>query len=111
MTAYLNRIVPTFGHASQVLLDRRQRGRLRRCRQRRVRSWAFGDVPVTVLDDSGPTMTTKVVPSCLQKKWREFWGLDGSVLKDCGGDCPDPNDFEIDYTATSQRAPTIAWPG
>lgn len=98
LTAYLNRIVPTFADASQVLLTGVSAGGFGAAGNAEYVQWAFGDVPVTVIDDSGPTMTTKVVPSCLQKQWREIWGLDGSVLKDCGADCPKPDDFEIDYT-------------
>lgn len=98
LTAYLNRIVPTFKHASQVLLTGVSAGGFGSAGNAEYVQWAFGDVPVTVIDDSGPTMTTKVVPSCLQKQWRDVWGLDDSVLKDCGADCPNQDDFEIDYT-------------
>jgi hypothetical protein len=98
LTAFLNRIVPTFAHASQVLLTGVSAGGFGASANAEYVQWAFGDVPVTMVDDSGPTMTTKVVPSCLQKQWREIWGLEGSVLKDCGADCPNQDDFEIDYT-------------
>jgi hypothetical protein len=60
--------------------------------------WAFGETPVTMIDDSGPPMSDMYLPSCLQKQWREIWGLDGSVLSDCGADCPNHDDYEIDYS-------------
>jgi hypothetical protein len=52
---------------------------------------------VTLIDDSGPPMPTTQVPECLQQKWRELWGFDGTVLADCGADCPNPNDYAIDW--------------
>jgi hypothetical protein len=98
LTAFLNRVVPTFSTASQVLLTGVSAGGFGSAGNTEYVQWAFGKVPVTVIDDSGPAMSTKVVPSCLQKQWRDLWGFDGSILKDCGADCPDRDNFELDYT-------------
>jgi hypothetical protein len=98
MKAFLNRIVPTFKNASEVLLTGVSAGGFGSAANSEYVQWAFGDVPVTMIDDSGPTMSDKYVPSCLQKEWRELWGFDDSILKDCGADCPNPDDYEFDYT-------------
>jgi hypothetical protein len=58
---------------------------------------------MTVIDDSGPAMSTTVVPECLQQKWRETWGLDDSVLRDCGAACPNKNDFTQTYALAMTR--------
>ena len=47
----------------------------------------------TLLDDSGPPMSSTYVPPCLQGRWSSTWGFGDSVLKDCGLACPDPSDY------------------
>lgn len=47
---------------------------------------AFGDVPVHLLDDSGPTLTDDYLNPCLQAQMREAWDLDAAVPDDCD-DC------------------------
>jgi hypothetical protein len=58
---------------------------------------AFPDAKGTLLDDSGPAMSSKYVPTCLQTAWRDTWGLDKSMLKACGDACPNADDFLQDY--------------
>lgn len=41
----------------------------------------------TLIDDSGPPMSSTYVPTCLQHAWRTAWGLDATILKDCGSAC------------------------
>jgi hypothetical protein len=96
--AYLKRIVPTFPDATQVLLTGVSAGGFGAAGSMEVVQEAFGDIPVTAIDDSGPPMSSDFLDTCLQEKWRTTWGFDDSILKDCGGDCPDPNDFSIPYT-------------
>jgi len=61
----------------------------------------FGTVPVTMIDDSGPPMADPYLPSCLQTQVSTLWGLDKTVLADCGPDCAgdsgalDPSHFAI----------------
>jgi len=96
--AYLKRIVPTFRDASQVLLTGVSAGGFGAAANMEVVQEAFGDIPVTAIDDSGPPMSSEFLATCLQEKWRTTWGFDGSILKDCGEDCPDPNDYSIPYS-------------
>jgi hypothetical protein len=49
-------------------------------------------------------MPTSVVPSCLQQQWRTLWGLDQTVLADCGSDCPNANDFMEDLSLHTPNA-------
>ena len=37
---------------------------------------AFGNVPVSILDDSGPPFEDQQMPVCMQKRWREAWGFE-----------------------------------
>ncbi len=48
---------------------------------------SYGQVPVTLIDDSGPPMADPFLASCLQMKLAALWGLDKGVLADCGDDC------------------------
>jgi hypothetical protein len=52
---------------------------------------AFGNVPVTAIDDSGPPFTdVQYLPACLQKQWRETFGFDGAFPSDCA-ECKQPD--------------------
>jgi len=51
-----------------------------------------------MIDDSGPAMSSKYIVPCLQQKWNELWGLDQSIIKECGADCPKADDFVLDYS-------------
>ncbi len=44
---------------------------------------AFGDVPVTLLDDSGPPMSSTYMTPCLQDQVRSVWGMDDTLPADC----------------------------
>jgi hypothetical protein len=44
---------------------------------------AFGDVRVYPILDSGMPFSDKFWPVCLQKKFRDTWGLDGALPPDC----------------------------
>lgn len=52
----------------------------------------------TLLDDSGPPMSSQYLPSCLQTQWSAVWGFTNSVLKDCGASCPTPGSFVSSWT-------------
>src|SRR5262249_29862487 len=98
MEKFLNRIVPTFPKATQVLLTGVSAGGFGAASNSYLVQRAFGSVPVTMIDDSGPPMSSMYIPTCLQQKWRTTWGLDGSLLADCGASCPNKDDFTMDYT-------------
>jgi hypothetical protein len=97
MEAFLKRIVPTFRGAQQVLLTGSSAGGFGAAANAELVQTAFGTIPVTMIDDSGPPMSSKYLPPCLQDKWRTIWGFDDSLLTDCGADCPDHSDYDVDY--------------
>jgi hypothetical protein len=51
----------------------------------------------TLLDDSGPPMSSQIIVPCLQDEWRKVWGFDTTFLKDCGPSCPTSNDYVDDW--------------
>ena len=100
---FLQRLGPTFADATDVLLTGVSAGGFGAAQNGALVQRAFSKVKVRVIDDSGPPLSTAVVPECLQQKWRETWGLEGSVLADCGPDCPNPNDFSQPYGLAAAR--------
>ena len=95
MTAFLERWVPSF-HADQVLLTGSSAGGFGAAVNFPQTQHAFGATPVTLIDDSGPPMTSDVFPPCLQTLWRTTWGLDKTILAECGSDCSDNTNFIAD---------------
>lgn len=96
MGLFLDRIVPTFPDATQVLLTGISAGGFGAAANFERTQRAFGDTPVVLVDDSGPPMPSDVLRPCLQQQWREVWGLEETILADCGADCPDENDYVLD---------------
>lgn len=97
MVRYLDRIVPTFPDAEQVLLAGASAGGFGATLTTDLVRKTFGPVPVTLLDDSGPPLSGNYIAPCLQALWRDLWGLDQTLLADCGSDCPDDSDFMLDF--------------
>jgi len=94
ITTYLQQWVPTFADADNVLLTGISAGGFGAGLNAVQVADAFGPGPqMIVIDDSGPPVGNQVIPPCLQQTFREVWGLDQTILAECGGDCSDPNDF------------------
>lgn len=95
--AFLQRVVPTFPDATDVLVTGVSAGGFGASISVILIQRAFQNVKVKLINDSGPPMGSPTTAICLQKKWRETWGFDQSVLKDCGAGCPKPDDFSFDF--------------
>lgn len=86
MTAFLERIVPSFT-ADQVMLSGSSAGGFGAAVNAAQTQRAYGDVPVVLVDDSGPPMSGDVFPPCLQTLWKTTWGLDKTLIAECGSEC------------------------
>jgi len=95
--AFLQRVAPTFTELTDLVVTGVSAGGFGASASVVLLQRAFPNVRGKLLDDSGPPMPSSVLASCLQKKWRETWGLEGSMLKDCGSDCANQDDFTFDY--------------
>jgi hypothetical protein len=93
----LQRIVPTFPGLSQVLLTGISAGGFGAAANYVQVAKAFSPVPVFSLDDSGPPMEAPYTATCQQQQCADLWGLDKTILKDCGGDCTNPSSYQLDY--------------
>jgi hypothetical protein len=108
--AFLARIVPTFPSQTQVLLTGVSAGGFGAAANYIHVARAFGTVPVTLFDDSGPMMDSPYVATCLSQDWVQTWALDRTILADCGSDCANDGHFLIDYTKHVVAAyPNIAF--
>jgi hypothetical protein len=101
---YLDRIVPTFSEASQVLLSGMSAGGFGAAANYSQVAKAFGSTEVVLLDDSGPFFENPALATCLSNDLRKLWGLDKTVLLDCGSDCTDPSAFFLDYARHIMKA-------
>jgi hypothetical protein len=106
-TAFLERWVPSFD-TEQVLLSGSSAGGFGAAVNFAQTQRAFGTTPVALLDDSGPPMSVDVFPPCLQTLWRTVWGLDKTMLAECGDDCADPDKFiEDTFAHVRSEFPTM----
>jgi hypothetical protein len=81
---FLARIVPTFPNMTQVILTGASAGGFAAGLSYGMVQDSFGvEVPVSVIDDSGPPFSVQYLPACLQKQWRELWGFDAALPSDC----------------------------
>jgi hypothetical protein len=81
---FLARIVPTFPNLSQVILTGASAGGFAAGLSYGIVQDSFGpNVPVSVIDDSGPPFSEQYLPACLQSEWRKLWGFDAALPSDC----------------------------
>ena len=105
--AFLERIVPSFA-VDQVLLTGSSAGGFGAAVNFAQTQRAYGDVPVVLVDDSGPPMSADVFPPCLQTLWSTTWGFDKTLLAECGADCSDPSRFVSDtFDHIGKQFPTM----
>ncbi len=93
---FLQRIVPTFPSAKQVLLTGVSGGGFGAALNYLHVKRAFGAIPVDLIDDSGPFFENPYVPTCFADEIRALWGFDSTVGADCAGQCNDPQTFFVD---------------
>lgn len=101
---FLHRLVPTFSDADQVLFTGVSAGGFGAASNGIFMQWAFGDIPVTVIDDSGPIFSEEYLPSCISEIYRTTWNLDETILADCGEACSEDGPWStqaLEYSATN----------
>jgi hypothetical protein len=90
----LQAIVPAFPHVTRVLWTGISAGGFGSGLNAARAADAFGPTRQMILvDDSGPPLGNDVIPPCLEQIFRDTWGLDDTILAECGAACTDPNDF------------------
>ncbi len=87
MTAYLERLVPTFPDADRVVLSGISAGGFGAALNYDHVAQAFGTaVKTDLVDDCGPPMSSDFIPTCLQQHLADTWGLFDSFPAGCA-DC------------------------
>ncbi|MCY0992696.1 pectin acetylesterase-family hydrolase [Nannocystis sp. ILAH1] len=91
VTAYLERIVPTFvDSVDHVLVTGESAGGFGSAFNYDRIAEAFPDRAVTLIDDSGPVMSDEFMAPCLQQQWRDLWNFEDTLPADCG-ECFNPD--------------------
>lgn len=81
---YLERLVPTYVDAEQILLSGSSAGGFGAAYNFDQVQTAFGcDVDVVLVDDAGPPMADEYLKPCLQQTWRDRWNLNATLPADC----------------------------
>jgi hypothetical protein len=81
---FLDRVVPTFlPEVQHVVVAGQSAGGFGAAFNYDRIADAFPELPVTLLDDSGPPLGDEVMAPCLQQQWRDAWNLDDSMPADC----------------------------
>lgn len=83
MGEYMNRLVPTFGSSSLVVLSGSSAGGFGASYNYDRTQQAFGDTPVYLLNDSAPLFSADYLKPCLQEILRTTWNLDATLPDDC----------------------------
>ena len=96
---YLERLVPTFEGADQVLLTGSSAGGFGAAYNFDRVQRAFGCTPVTLLDDAGPPMADTYMKPCLQQWWRELWNLNDTLPADCTACTNDDGGGMVNFSA------------
>jgi hypothetical protein len=86
---YLERLLPTFPGTTAVVLGGSSAGGIGAALNFDRVQRAFGEVPVHLLDDSGPMLDASFLRPCLQEQWRQAWALDSVFPAECS-DCTGP---------------------
>ncbi|HTL33515.1 MAG TPA: pectin acetylesterase-family hydrolase [Kofleriaceae bacterium] len=106
ITAFLERIVPSFT-VDQVLLTGASAGGFGAAVNFTQTQRAYGSIPVTLIDDSGPPMSKDIYPPCLQTLWKTTWGLDKTVVAECGSACSGGTFVEETFDHMRQEFPDM----
>jgi hypothetical protein len=90
-------VAPTFPNLSQVLLTGISAGGFGASANYAQVAKAFSGNTVALIDDSGPPMEDPYESKCQQEQVTALWGLDKTLLSDCGADCTNPATYYLDY--------------
>lgn len=81
--ATLDALVPAFAKARRVVLTGSSAGGFGALYNYDRTQQAFGEVPVLLLDDSGPPLSDEFLAPCLQNQIRQAWNLEATLPPDC----------------------------
>ena len=103
MQRFLPRIAATFPDATNVVLSGGSAGAIGAIRTSLLVQRAFPEVRFGVVSDSGPPLSKAVYAPCLQRRERELFALDETILAECGAACPDPDNAWLDFSVFAAR--------
>jgi hypothetical protein len=91
-TLFFSRIIPTFPKPDAVILTGSSAGGFGALFNAQKLADGYLDfrgpgarMRFIAVSDSGPTFDDPYLGACLQKQWRDLWGLDAALPQDCAG--------------------------
>ena len=81
MEKIIGRVQPTFASSTKVVVTGSSAGSFGAALNFSMIQDAFGNTPVTIIGDSGVPFDDQFMFTCMQKRWRETWGL--ALPSDC----------------------------
>ena len=97
MAKFLDRIVPTFADATDVLITGTSAGGHGVWYTAVLVQRAFPGLKVKLVSDSGAFVSTAVFAECDQERMRVLGKTDDTFLGECGSACPNGNDYWMDF--------------
>ncbi|MEZ4383635.1 MAG: pectin acetylesterase-family hydrolase [Nannocystaceae bacterium] len=97
--AFLQRVVPTFADAPEVLVTGASAGGFGGGFNFVRVADAFASSAITFVDDSAPILGDDYVAPCLQQQWRDLWGLTETLPAGCDA-CTGPDGGGLTNIAT-----------
>ena len=110
MTAYLERLVPTFPSADRIILSGVSAGGFGAALNWDQTQKAFGNIRVDLIDDSGTPMPPEI-PISAEAEWRANWNLAATLPSGCT-ECAEDLDALLGYfgkTYPDHRAALISY--
>lgn len=87
MRLILETLRATFPSTTRVLLTGSSAGGVGAAANYGQAQKAFPNIPVNMVDDSGPLMRAPALATCLQALMTSLWKLDSTVIDECGAAC------------------------
>lgn len=95
---FLNPIAETFPNVTDIFTAGSSAGGLAALANAKEIRRHFPHATHSVFSDSAPPLSSAYIPECLQDHWAKSWGLDKSILPDCGARCETDDDYILGLT-------------
>ncbi|MDB4990833.1 MAG: hypothetical protein JWN04_6011 [Myxococcaceae bacterium] len=114
MELYFNyiakRLVPMLGERPEVKLSGLSAGGYGALlNASRLRTALPASVPLSVLDDSAPPFDSTLFLGCQQQRWSDTWGLQNTVVRDCGPSCSTSNWMNPAFVQLLNTQPNVGF--
>jgi hypothetical protein len=79
----LERIAPTFADATEIVFTGQSAGGFGASANYDFMAAGWPNAAPVLIDDSAPIFRDQYLSACMQKAWRDLWGIDAALPSDC----------------------------